>query len=279
MNDDFQTLRGTKDGVSIPSYSAIHHLSNEKSNNAGISHTSALLNSDPAWGLRFMSDLHSNIAKKSITPVKDQSIGIEADLNNATFGIDDDDRRLEITETPSLHDISTLRSDVSNTYDESLEVIDVESNLGIETIKIDDVLIDDGIVGDEFLQIESAGVAENAAVNPTIHIELKPKKGKKSKKFKLVDHSGISSYHQWLLSLRDADFEKRMQKQEEKAKQKRIEAEARKSVTKSDEIISESLAEILASQGHIDQAKKMYGQLMMKYPQKSIYFASKIDNI
>jgi len=42
------------------------------------------------------------------------------------------------------------------------------------------------------------------------------------------------------------------------------------------EIASETLADLLASQGHIQEANEMYRQLGIKYPKKSSYFASKL---
>ncbi len=52
-------------------------------------------------------------------------------------------------------------------------------------------------------------------------------------------------------------------------------------VSKSDlslnpEIVSETLADLLADQGHIEEANEMYRQLGVKYPKKSSYFASKL---
>lgn len=109
----------------------------------------------------------------------------------------------------------------------------------------------------------------------------KHKKGKKNKadKFGLKEYSGISDFSKWLLSFKKDDVEKRIKKEEKAARKKIIEDNARKSVTKSSAIISEPLAEILASQGHLDDAKKMYEQLMHKYPEKSSYFAAKINNL
>jgi pentatricopeptide repeat protein len=79
------------------------------------------------------------------------------------------------------------------------------------------------------------------------------KKIKKSKKNKytLKEFSGISPFSKWLLTFKKTDIDKK--------------------------IISEPLADLLASQGHFDEAKKMYEQMMMKYPEKSSYFASKIN--
>lgn len=45
------------------------------------------------------------------------------------------------------------------------------------------------------------------------------------------------------------------------------------------ELISESLAEVLASQGKLDKAIEMYKKLSLKNPEKSAYFASKIKDL
>lgn len=41
--------------------------------------------------------------------------------------------------------------------------------------------------------------------------------------------------------------------------------------------VSETFADLLASQGHLDKAVSMYMQLMEKYPEKSSFFAAKIE--
>ena len=40
---------------------------------------------------------------------------------------------------------------------------------------------------------------------------------------------------------------------------------------------TESMAEILAGQGKVSQAREVYQKLSLLYPEKSSYFASKID--
>jgi len=51
------------------------------------------------------------------------------------------------------------------------------------------------------------------------------------------------------------------------------------SITKEDDLVSESLAEILHRQGKYDKAIDMYRKLSLRNPQKSAYFASKIEQI
>ncbi len=43
--------------------------------------------------------------------------------------------------------------------------------------------------------------------------------------------------------------------------------------------MSETYADLLAAQGHKEQAIRMYQQLMEKYPEKSSFFAAKIENL
>lgn len=107
----------------------------------------------------------------------------------------------------------------------------------------------------------------------------KKTKKKKTKKFKLNEYSGISDFSIWLLSFKNNDIEKQISKEKKAAKKRALEEKANKSVTKTHTIISEPLADILANQGHLDDAKKMYEQLMMKYPEKSSYFATKINQL
>ncbi len=53
----------------------------------------------------------------------------------------------------------------------------------------------------------------------------------------------------------------------------------RESVLPQDEIVSETLANLLAYHGHKNRAKKMYEQLSLLFPKKSSYFAQKIEKL
>jgi hypothetical protein len=52
-----------------------------------------------------------------------------------------------------------------------------------------------------------------------------------------------------------------------------------KSITENEEIATETLAELLCSQGFQDKAVEMYQRLMLVFPEKSSYFAAKIENL
>ncbi len=51
------------------------------------------------------------------------------------------------------------------------------------------------------------------------------------------------------------------------------------SVTPDQELVSETLAEIYISQGLLDQAREVYAKLSLIFPEKSAYFASRIEQI
>jgi hypothetical protein len=54
---------------------------------------------------------------------------------------------------------------------------------------------------------------------------------------------------------------------------------ARKSVMEHDDIATETLARIYVEQGHLQRAIKIYQQLILKFPEKSRYFAAQIKNL
>ena len=62
-------------------------------------------------------------------------------------------------------------------------------------------------------------------------------------------------------------------------KDSQYEADLSESMKESQEIASETLADIYATQGHIGKAIDIYEQLILKYPQKHIYFAAQIKRL
>ena len=68
-------------------------------------------------------------------------------------------------------------------------------------------------------------------------------------------------------------------KKSKKGKKKKKKGKHLESLQAKPEIASEQLADLLVNQGHIEQAISMYERLSLKYPEKSSFFAGKIDTI
>ena len=68
-------------------------------------------------------------------------------------------------------------------------------------------------------------------------------------------------------------------KKETKKKKAKVVAEANKSIQQSDDIVSETLAKLLAKQGSNKKAIQMYKRLSLIFPKKSSFFAKKIAKL
>ncbi|MCB9328323.1 MAG: hypothetical protein H6572_06510 [Lewinellaceae bacterium] len=116
--------------------------------------------------------------------------------------------------------------------------------------------------------------------SPQEAIELKSnKKGKKRKeKQPEYDFQGKSNFAKWLFQLNPivSHRPKPFGKKKKKHKEHKL---AKQSVEKRKSVISENLAELLLVQGHYNQAIEMYNQLSLVFPEKSAYFAAKINEI
>ena len=54
---------------------------------------------------------------------------------------------------------------------------------------------------------------------------------------------------------------------------------AKLSVKENDDLVTETLAKIYASQGNLEKAIKAYKKLSLKYPEKKFYFAGQIKSL
>ncbi|NNF33617.1 MAG: hypothetical protein HKN68_05890 [Saprospiraceae bacterium] len=98
------------------------------------------------------------------------------------------------------------------------------------------------------------------------------------------DLSGLSDFSTWLLAQSKESHisplkEKSKKKKKKKLKQKLKKKSAKKKKKKNKNLVSEPLADLLASQGHIEEAVEMYQKLSLIIPEKSAFFAAKIDKI
>lgn len=98
------------------------------------------------------------------------------------------------------------------------------------------------------------------------------------------DLSGLSDFSAWLLAQSKESHinplkEKTKKKKNKKPKQKLKKKSGREKKKKNKDLVSEPLADLLASQGHIEEAVEMYQKLSLIIPEKSAFFAAKIDKI
>ncbi len=77
----------------------------------------------------------------------------------------------------------------------------------------------------------------------------------------------------------DAAKVKKANKKKKKKKKRKQQADDGDPIILSDEVYSETLAELLESQGHTTEAIAMYEKLRLKYPEKSRFFAAKIEKL
>ncbi len=68
-------------------------------------------------------------------------------------------------------------------------------------------------------------------------------------------------------------------KKKRKAGQKDVSNIAEQSITRHPDVISETLAKLLAQQGEKEQAAEIYERLMLVFPEKSAYFANRIEQL
>lgn len=85
-----------------------------------------------------------------------------------------------------------------------------------------------------------------------------------------------------LPSIVEPKLEKPTSKKKKKNKKKKKKKEtslAKKSVIEREEVISQTLADLLAAQGYSEKAIKMYERLSLIFPEKSAFFAQKIKEL
>ncbi len=168
----------------------------------------------------------------------------------------------------------------------------IPESLG-ETILVAEVITDDsGMTGEESDE-NSESLEEQAELKEKKKVKKKRKRVKNSdeielKKLEELDPNSLT-FVDWLrLKAKNSEVyglskNKKTKKQNQENYQNSLDAEyieiLDKSIDLSDEVASETLADLMAQQGYYDKALEMYKQLSLKSPDKSAYFAPKIDLI
>ena len=174
----------------------------------------------------------------------------------------------------SIVDENSIGVHLEESVDVELNVDEVLAKPDIEQEEIDEAttpILEKQMVQEEYQRVETMPI-------------ISKKSGKKGYKNleKLLTDEELSDFVKWLLQqkpLEEAKFLKIKHKFGKKQKKSAVALEAEKSVQKSEQVVSESLAKLLASQGHTEDAVSMYKQLSLLYPEKSVYFAVQIENL
>ena len=91
-----------------------------------------------------------------------------------------------------------------------------------------------------------------------------------------------SAFNSWLVAFSPmkGGYLNKLQKIKKKHHKKSlVEVSAEKSVMKTTQMVSEPLAKLLATQGHNLEAIEMYKRLILNIPEKSSYFAARIEEL
>lgn len=191
----------------------------------------------------------------------------------------------------NVSDDNTVVAMISEVHDDneivaenaSSDVLESESE-GKDVVSVDPIMHFKQEVSSESTQeLDPAVTAQELVVSVEPKKSKKLKKKKKKKKFKEKQlHSEYSEFTSWLSAKQKGKSAKKLNKKKDKkkiSKKERIIKEAEKSNYRDTTVISETLANILANQGHIKEAIEMYEQLSLLIVEKSSYFADRIQEL
>lgn len=97
-----------------------------------------------------------------------------------------------------------------------------------------------------------------------------------------VHEEASTDFGNWLVGLKPMKGSNIRQMDKIKSrhvKKSKVEASAEKSIKKNTQMVSEPLAKLLAAQGHDLEAIEMYKRLILNIPEKSAYFAARIEEL
>ena len=157
-----------------------------------------------------------------------------------------------------------------------------QSNVPEESIAQDAVIVPPiGIIESEINQIQPHDVQLKTN-------EQELNMSSKNNKDEPIEDSQEARFTDWLEGLkksRKSEDREDKSSEEKKKKKKKKKKKAKKDKAKlkheleQGEIISETLAELMAKQGYTEKAIEMYTRLSLLFPEKNSYFASKIEDL
>lgn len=216
--------------------------------------------------LGFLNRLDDVVSPKASTPEMDPMLKKE----NYEKPIAEDAEFLDVTD------------DITEEIIEEVESDDVIENEQSETSAIPEQI--PTLEENNSLDEEEDYSAEMIVVD---NLDKKKKKKGKKNKYKSkyrwssqtnADYTmeGLDPFTDWINSIDGVEITPVESKPEKKKKKKK---QHFKSLESKPEIASEALAVLLTNQGHYEDAIAMYQQLSLKNPEKSSFFAAKIESI
>ena len=165
------------------------------------------------------------------------------------------DMHLEQVKMHAVEDIANIQEDYNPTDHDSIPEKTLSFTAWLRTLPGTKIVIEDS-------------KESNIRKNDNTPVDKDPKKKKRKKYTAKSEETGIN------------EAKKKKKKKAKKKKYKDdLERIIESSVEEQEDIISETLAMILHKQGHISKSIEMYEQLILLYPEKSSYFAARINEL
>jgi hypothetical protein len=166
-----------------------------------------------------------------------------------------------------------------DSYDDGKIILYIQGKLS--PIDINNVSIEE--IKEKFSKKATLDVISPSLSNSEFLEKLVVKDKKRSYLYEEMEE--LNDFNKWLLKLTPisegniATIKKAKKKYKKKKKKFILEEGIANSIRKNNALVSESLAQILANQGHNAKAIEMYNQLILNYPEKSVYFAAQIEKL
>jgi hypothetical protein len=175
-------------------------------------------------------------------------------------------------------------------------VEDIESVEGVESVEdVEDVEGVEDVEDVDFvekIEIEKEEIATNIEILNTLEEKLnapQPKSAFNSYKAKtevtsisdlpFSDEQEMAEHRKRIEEKLELEQEKRKKREEKKKKEQALISFADESLKDREDTASETLANILALQGHKERAILMYEKLKLQIPEKSAFFAAQIEKL
>jgi hypothetical protein len=157
------------------------------------------------------------------------------------------------------------------TEEVNIDTSDIENN-PVEQAELSDQNVDN--------DLSDQNLVEESIEEDRTNIEIKDEEELSPFVRWLRKSKGKHTYESWRKEGIPPKKKAKARKTKKKKKKKNpLHEIAKGSLSLNDGIFSETLAELLLNQGYKKKSCYMYEQLRLKYPEKSAYFAAKIDQI